>query len=261
MKKILIFAIAFLVTLTATNNAFAQSRQFCHRVFEASNGQQLPYQVLYPTDFNPNAAYPLLLFLHGAGERGTDNERQTLHGGEMLASNSNLNNVIIVAPQCPEEDYWVNIARPSATPRQFPLSAPATASMNAVKELIDCLVGCGFVDTARIYGTGLSMGAMGILDLTMRFPQLFAAVEPICGGINTDRLAKYCGPTAFRFFHGSLDDVVPVQFSQNANATLLASGVETSLIEYPEANHNSWDSAFAEPTFIGWLLEHRLSEK
>ena len=100
------------------------------------------------------------------------------------------------------------------------------------------------------------MGGFGILDLTVRFPELFAAVQPICGGINTERLRDWNGKTAFRFFHGLKDDIVLPKFSIEADKVLRDKGIESSIVTYPEANHNSWDSAFAEPDFVKWFIKH-----
>lgn len=252
-KNVLAAAIMLLVFCTG-----AFGRDYTRRVFHASNGADLSYKVIYPDGFDPSETYPLFLFLHGSGERGSDNESQTVHGGRLFASDPLLAKAIVVVPQCPREDYWVMIDRPvqnNAT-RTFPASAPMSVSLGAVKELLDCMVGLGFVDTDRIYGSGLSMGGFAILDLVARFPDLFAAVEPICGGINVERMRSYEGGTAFRFFHGLRDDIVLPKFSREACAALVANGKEASIIEYPEANHNSWDSAFAEPDFISWLFSH-----
>lgn len=234
-------------------------RNFTDRVYVASHGQALPYKILFPENFDPAESYPLFLFLHGAGERGTDNKAQITHGEQLFLSDDLLKQAIVIAPQCPEEDYWVNIVRPvnDNAHRVFPESAPISISLMSVKELLDSFIALGMVDESRIYGAGLSMGGFGILDLAMRYPDFFAAVEPICGGVNVNRVASYSGPTAFRFFHGLRDDIVPPRFSHDAYRALQEKGVESYLVEYPEANHNSWDSAFLEPDFIVWLFKHK----
>lgn len=252
MKKLIIAVIGLVFSC-----GIVAARDFVDRIFISSNGQCLPYKVAFPENFNPAESYPVLLFLHGAGERGTDNRSQVVHGGKRLLNDPALQQVIVIAPQCPKEDYWVNIIRPVDNARRtFPESAPISISLSAVKELLDSFIALGFVKTDRIYGSGLSMGAFGILDLTVRYPRLFAAVQPICGGINAGRLASFSGKTAFRFFHGLRDDIVLPKFSQEANRVLQEKGIESSIVEYPEANHNSWDPAFAEPDFVEWLLKH-----
>ena len=200
---------AVLLTCSALQGYSQDKREFIDRTFISKSGQELPYKVIYPDNFNPAESYPVLLFLHGAGERGTDNDKQVAHGRNRFMTDPALRQVIFIAPQCPYEDYWVNIVRPT-TPKErqnrtFPYQAPISSSLQAVKELLDDLISLGFVDEDRIYGAGISMGAMGILDMTMRYPDLFAAVQPICGGVNADRTKEFTGKTAFRFFHGLLD--------------------------------------------------------
>lgn len=252
MKKICILIILIAVYTSAG------ARNFCGRVFVGSQGQIVPYRILFPEKFDPSCSYPLFLFLHGAGERGTDNESQLIHGGEVFEKDKNLRNVIVIIPQCPKEDYWVNIVRPvtreEQASREFPENAPISSSLSAVKELLDAYISLGFVDTDRIYGSGLSMGGFGILDLAVRYPDFFRGVESICGGINVNRMKNYSGKTSFRFFHGAKDDIVLPRFSREACESLVENGIEATIIEYPEANHNSWDSAFAEPDYISWFF-------
>ena len=254
MKKL--FAIISMLVIAVSAMA-QEAREFCDKVFTGSNGAEVPYKVLYPENFKPEASYPLLLFLHGAGERGTDNELQLTHGGDLLKTSPELRNVIVIVPQCPEEDYWARIIEEkSGEDRVFPLKAPEAPTTTAVKELLDDMIALGFADADRIYGTGLSMGAMGLLDMVMRYPDFFAAVEPICGGVNVERCKTYRGRTAFRFFHGLKDAVVLPKFSIEANDALKQSGVETSIVTYPDATHGSWKNAFVEPDFLSWLFMH-----
>ncbi|MDE6148404.1 MAG: phospholipase [Bacteroidales bacterium] len=256
MKRIIAAILLLLLLSLAINAAFG--REFTDRTFISSHGQVLPYRILFPENYSPSRQYPLLLFLHGAGERGTDNRSQTAHGQQLLLSDKMLEQAIVIVPQCPKEDYWVNIVRPvtSNAERTFPEAAPISASLMSVKELVDSFIILGIADKDRIYGTGLSMGAFGILDLAMRNPDYFAAVELICGGVNLNRISSYKGKTAFRFFHGLKDDIVPPHFSQEAHKVLKENGIESCLVEYPQANHNSWDTAFSEPDYIEWLFKH-----
>ena len=206
------------------------------------------------------ARRPLLLYLHGAGERGSDNMAQLNHGRDLFLDSEELEDVIVVAPQCPSDGYWVDIVRPTTreecAARTFPKDKDMTIPLKAVKELLDSLVDSGVVDTRRIYCTGLSMGGMGTLDLMMRYPDFFAAVQPICGAVNIDRIFAYKGNTAVRLFHGDCDETVPVHFSREAFEAFKAVGVETEYVEYQGVWHNSWDNAFAEKDFLSWLLKH-----
>lgn len=235
-----------------------EGRCFIDRLFVSESGQKLPYKIMYPDNFDPSHSYPLVLFLHGAGERGSDNQKQIIHGRQRFSTDKDLNKAIFVAPQCPQEDYWVCIVRTNNlqehSSRKFPFDAPISSSLLAVKELLDNIISLGFVDHDRVYGCGISMGAMGILDMTMRYPDFFAAVQPICGGVNLQRTHEYEGKTAFRFFHGLKDDIVLPKFSQDVCKILQDKEVESMIVEYPEANHNSWDSALAEPDFFTWMF-------
>lgn len=231
--------------------------------FTARDGYQLNYRVLYPRDYNPAQKYPVILFLHGAGERGSDNEAQLIHGGDMFASFENQTKypAIIIAPQCPAEKTWSEYKGLNAGKegkRFYPLNAPATQSMAAVKELLDSYIAEGKVDTKRIYVTGLSMGGMGTFDIVMRYPNLFAAATPICGGANLQRLANFKGKTAFSIYHGGSDSVVDVQFSRDANEALKKAGADVRYKEFPGVDHNSWDNAFAEPDYLAWMFQHSL---
>ncbi|MGN1226085.1 MAG: phospholipase [Candidatus Cryptobacteroides sp.] len=249
--------IAIALALSLSAFSLVHGREYVDRIYHSELGQDIPYKVAFPENFDPAKSYPLLLFLHGSGERGTDNSLQIHHGGDLFLNDPGLQDVIVIAPQCPKEDYWVNIVPVSDnSKRMFSENAPISVSLYGVKALLDAFISLGFVDTEHIYGCGLSMGAFGILDLTVRYPDFFTAVEPICGGINSERLKAWEGRTAFRFFHGHKDDVVLPSFSIEANSILQDKGVESSIVLYPEANHNSWTPAFAEPDFISWLLKH-----
>lgn len=236
---------------------------FLKKQFTTNSGYKLNYRVLYPLDYDSSKQYPLILFLHGAGERGTDNEAQLVHGGDMFASYLNQQKypAIIIAPQCPPApDWWVTYTRPSEEggKRVFPASNPITKPLAAVKELLDSYIAKGVVDTKRIYITGLSMGAIGTFDMVCRYPKVFAAATPICGGANLQRLANFKGNTAFSIYHGEADSVVDVEFSRDAYDTLKKAGAEVRYKEYPGVDHNSWDNAFAEPDFISWMFQHSL---
>lgn len=271
MNKIRLTLLALVAILVGTNAATTQEalgeqdsapqqRTLLARTFEATSGLVLPYRIHYPADFSPAKQYPLLLFMHGAGERGSDNQLQLFHGGDMLATAPELAEVIIVAPQCPAGEWWADIDHDLSKRNLLEMNPapPTTAPMLAVEELVGALVGLGFVDTTRIYGVGMSMGAMGLFDLVCRHPQMFAAVQPICGAVNTgERLAAYDGPTAFRLFHGIDDDVVPADCSRRATEVLKSGGHEVELVLYDGCGHLSWHPAFAEEDFLSWMLAKR----
>lgn len=262
MKTFRSFLCLSLCLLLSVAGYAGDKTSFLKKQFTTRTGYQLNYRVLFPRDYNPEKQYPVILFLHGAGERGNDNEAQLVHGGNMFASFENQTKypAIIIAPQCPEGCWWSNYERPQtkSNKRFFPASSSLTEPMAAVKELLDSYIAKGKVDTKRIYVTGLSMGGMGSFDIVMHFPHFFAAATPICGGANLQRLAHFKGKTAFSIYHGGSDSVVNVECSRDAYETLKKIGADVRYKEYPGVNHNSWDKAFVEPDYLSWMFQHSL---
>jgi predicted peptidase len=225
-------------------------------------GNVLPYRILYPENYDKSRKYPLLLFLHGGGERGHDNEKQLVHGAKLFLTEKNRKAfpAIIVVPQCPADSYWAR-ANVDRSVQPFAISFDYTASpqwpLVAANELVKRLGNEEAVDKTRIYITGLSMGAMGAFESVYRYPDLYAAALPICGGGDAGAYDERVKKTAFWIFHGADDSVVDVKLSREMLARLKALKVETRYSEYPGVNHNSWDNAFAEPDFLKWMLAHR----
>lgn len=255
MKRILTVLFCLLLSVSAYSG---DKLSFLKKKYTTNTGYELNYRILYPANYKPEKKYPLILFLHGAGERGNDNEAQLVHGGNLLASYENRTNypAIIIAPQCPAETYWVDYKRPSAEgeKRYFYPSNTITKPLAAVKELVDSYISKGLIDKNNMHIAGLSMGGIGTFDLVFRYPDMFVTATPICGGVNTQRAEKFRGKTIFRIFHGADDSVVDVKFSRDAYAALQKAGAKVSYKEYPGVNHNSWDNAFAEPDFVSWMF-------
>ncbi len=252
----------FICTAVSLSLYAGDKVSFLKKQFTSGSGYKLNYRVLYPLNYSPEKQYPVILFLHGAGERGDDNEAQLLHGGDMFASYENQTQypAIIIAPQCPKDESWSAYRKPDQNDgkRYYPLNASATPAMKAVKELLDSYINKGIVDTKRIYVTGLSMGGMGTFDIVCRYPNLFAAAAPICGGANLQRLENFKGKTAFSLYHGAEDETVDPQFSRDAYTSLQKAHAEVRYKEYPGVKHNSWDNAFAEPDYLSWMFQHHL---
>lgn len=230
---------------------------FLKKQFTTNSGYKLNYRILYPENYNPSQKYPVILFLHGAGERGADNEAQLVHGGDMFAAYANQVKypAFIIAPQCPEDSQWAPYKRPiEGYGRIFPTNAPISKPLGAVKELVDEYIAKGMIDTKQIHVTGLSMGGMGTFDLLCRYPNFFATATPICGAVNIDRVANYRGKTAIRLYHGDADKSVDVKYSQEAYEALKKAGANVIYKEYPGVAHNSWDNAFAEPDYLSWMF-------
>lgn len=207
---------------------------------------ELKYLLYLPPDYSESSdkKWPLMLFLHGAGERGTDVNRVTIHGPMSLVKQGTNFPFIIVAPQCPAGELWDN---------------------EPLLQLLDCIESSYAVDTNRIYLTGLSMGGYGSWKLGLAYPERFAALAPICGGANMidvilsswdDTHRKQMLKLPIWAFHGAKDEVVPVIESQRLVNSLKKMGhknIEYTI--YPKAKHDSWKEAYADPKFYEWLLK------
>ncbi|MFB9294833.1 carboxylesterase family protein [Persicitalea jodogahamensis] len=255
------FAVLLLL-LSGYKFSYAQDlSQYEKREFKTADGNTLPYRLLFPENYDKSKKYPLILFLHGAGERGTDNEKQLVHGGKMFleAQNREKFPAIVIAPQCPPESYWASVKvdrdkRPMTF--EFDYQRPSNWPLVAAYDLVKQVVGEESVDKHRLYIMGLSMGGMGTFEQVYQHPKTFAAAAPICGGADVQAYDKRVRKTPFWVFHGDADSVVPVENSRRMVDKLKALKVPVQYTEYPGVNHNSWDNAFAEPQLLPWLFSH-----
>lgn len=244
---------------------FFLSTSFCFGQFQPlrfqTNGVSLPCQVSFPENYDETKQYPLIIFLHGAGERGRDNEKQLTHGKDFLLQNTQKKYpAIVVAPQCPEYSYWSNVKINSLNkerPFFFDSSDKATPAMEALTVLINDWISSGKVDSKQVYVGGLSMGGMGTFELLWRMPNVFAAAFPICGGGSIEKVVSSTYNTSVWIFHGSADSVVPVANSQTIYNAMKAAGRNVKYTEYPGVNHNSWDNVFQEKDLFTWLFSHK----
>ena len=255
MRKTLLIATMLFAIF---HSIFSQKELFLKKEF-IHKGDTLRYRVLFPENYDKSKKYPIVLFLHGSGERGNNNEKQLIHGSALFTNPQNRTNFpsIVIFPQCPENEYWVKLNENGNERFSFYEKTEMTKPLFLVKKLLDTYKKSESVDKNRIYVTGLSMGGMGTFDLICRFPKYFAAAMPICGGVSESRLKKATN-IPIRIFHGTADDVVNVKFSQNAYNSLKAYGAKKAeLILFQGVNHNSWDSAFAYNGFLSWLYNQK----
>lgn len=220
------------------------------------------YRILFPENFDPLKAYPMIVFLHGSGERGNDNEKQLTHGGKLFLKDKFRKQfpAIVVFPQCSSDSFWANVKFKSGASGKrvfnFATGGKPTKSMHALLGMLENLRDKPYVDKSKVYIGGLSMGGMGTYELLRRKRKMFAAAFAICGGDHVANVRKY-KKTPLWIFHGEKDDVVPVGLSTEIADQLRVLGVDPKITLYPNDNHNSWDSAFAEPELLPWLFSQQ----
>jgi predicted peptidase len=223
-------------------------------------GTSYPYSVYVPRAFDGSKAWPVILFLHGSGERGTDGLRSTQIGaGAAIRANPDRVPAIVVFPQAPPDSRW--------------LGDPADAAMAALEKSIVEFHG----DRHRVYLTGLSMGGYGAWHLALVHPNTFAALIVVCGGLlphatttavqQSPLTMAASDPYAFtahalralpiRMFHGDADPVIPVEESRRMAENLAHEGADARYVEYPGIGHNAWDRAYGDAETWAWLFAQR----
>lgn len=259
MKRLLITLALMTATMamaTAQNELYTP-HQFQYKDFV------LPYRMMLPKNFDPAKTYPIIIFLHGAGERGNDNQKQLVHGSSFFASEKHRNDfpAIVVFPQCPENIYWASVdfiwQDNGSRIFDFQPQRQPTEPLAAVMQLIDSLAKLSYTDPSRIYVGGLSMGGMGTFELLYRMPDTFAAAFPVCGGGKPSTAATWANKVPAWIFHGAIDGVVPVDLSIQMYQAARAAGAHPGLTIYPNVNHNAWDYVFLETQLIPWLFSHK----
>ena len=248
MKTILLATLTAVALLPAMSAPAQTNPPYAAQKLEWSLTRQhkLDYLLYLPPGYQADATkqWPLMLFLHGAGERGTDVQRVGVHGPLLKVRQGTNFPFIIVAPQCPEGEIWDR--------------AQLLYLLNEMSAKLR-------VDRSRVYLTGLSMGGYGTWQLGLTHPELFAAIAPICGGgsmIDPLLVSREQG-VALRSlpvwaFHGAKDPVVPLDESERMVATLKRQGCQqVKLTVYPEADHNSWAATYDNPEFYAWLLSQQ----
>jgi predicted peptidase len=220
-------------------------------------GRQYPYVVYVPREFDAAHKWPVILFLHGSGERGSDGLRPLQIGlGAAIRFDPSRVPAIVVFPQAPADTRWIG--------------DPADAAMAALDRSIAELNG----DRARTYLTGLSMGGYGTIHLALAHPDRFAALAVVCGGLlphptttavaRSPLIPENAEPYSFVaqslpkvpiwIFHGADDTVVPPEESRRLYEELKKAGANVRYTEYPGVGHNAWDRAYGEADFFTWML-------
>lgn len=250
-----------LILISVSNFLISQNNEVYSTESFIQNSDTLQYRLMMPKDFDKSKQYPVVLFLHGAGERGNDNKAQLIHGGKLFASKKNRINfpAIVIFPQCPKNSYWANVKIDrSKKPLKikFPLDRNPTKSLQLVIQLMNQVSKKPYVNKHKIYVGGLSMGGMGTFEIVYRKPKLFAAAFSICGASNPKATKVYAKTTPFWVFHGANDNVISPQSSVKMVMGILENGGKPNFTLYAKDNHNSWDAAFAEPKLLPWLFSN-----
>lgn len=224
-----------------------------------SNGDNFNYRMYVPEDYDASKAYPVLILLHGAGERGDDN---TLQMKNMVATlfadaNSPIQDSIFLCPQCPSDNQWVDT--PWAEGDYRTDEVPESNEILGVLEMLASVRASHNVDANRIYIMGISMGGFGTWDIIVRHPDIFAAAIPICGGGDSSKAATIAH-IPIRTFHGDADSVVPVDGTRAMVEALLAVGGNINYEELPGYGHNVWDYVAEKAGLMDWLFSQRKGE-
>jgi len=229
------------------------------RDYAGTNKAILKYRLIKPIDYKPGKKYPLVVFLHGAGERGDDNAVTLKHAAKDFADRDRRVQYpcYVLIPQCPRDQKWSDSdwSKESGEQPEHPSS-----SMQLVKELVDEMVVSAGVDSERIYLTGLSMGGYGTWDAIGRYPGFFAAAAPVCGGGDPKMVGQF-SKLPIWCFHGEADPVVKVVRSREMIEALKSVGSTVKYTEYPGVQHDSWTATYANPELYDWLFAQRRNAK
>jgi predicted peptidase len=196
----------------------------------------MPYILHLPEGYDKKESYPLIVFLHGAGERGNDTTLLKV-GLPKLLKGAKDYPCIFVAPQCPVDSWW-------------------TRELDTLSAFLKEFLGRDDVDRKQVYLTGLSMGGDGAWRLAALHPTWFAAVVPICGRDKVNSATKLKRIPVWAF-HGAKDDIVPVRESRKIVKGINALGGKAKLTIYPDTDHNAWDSAYSTKELYPWLFAQR----
>ncbi|MBN1251794.1 MAG: prolyl oligopeptidase family serine peptidase [Bacteroidales bacterium] len=228
---------------------------FEKRDFTDSEKNKLLYNILFPEKSCDDKLYPIVLFLHGAGERGNDNEKSLTHIKELFLNAENKKNypTFVIVPQCPEDERWVEVSWKLETHIKPEI---ASKSMNSTIQLLNYLIENFPIDKNRIYITGLSMGGFGTWDAICRYPDFFAAAIPICGGGDENTASQIVNIPIWAF-HGDNDKAVNVSRSRNMINALRKAGGNPKYTEYKGVGHGSWINAYRETELLKWLFSNK----
>lgn len=260
LKKI----ISILSLLTCNHFSHAQDFSAYKKALFIRGTDTLRYRILYPENYDSKKSYPLVVFLHGAGWRGNNNESQLNEGGSFFLNDSVRKKfpALVVFPQCPADSMWNQIPGPP-----FDTTVAVNHEMNTmtmttperlVKLLTDSLAEHKIADKKRIYLGGGSLGAFGAYDLIIHYPNYFAAAFTQSGQANVALYPKKAANVPLWIFHGGSDDVINIWPDRALYKALQQSGAKNvKYTEYPGLKHMILPNVFAEPDLLPWLFSFK----
>lgn len=213
------------------NRNIVRKRKSAHRKVEYR------YLLYFPRGFDTHRkkGYPLLLFLHGTGERGNNLGLVKNSGPIREIENGRDLPFIALAPQCPANDSW---------------------NVDSLAALLDHVQATHNVNPGRVYLTGLSMGGQGVWMLANAFPERFAAIAPVCPPVLRNRVAERFKDIPAWVFHGAMDSDVPIQNSITMVKAIRDVGGNVRFTIYPDADHDSWTQTYSNPALYKWFMKH-----
>jgi predicted peptidase len=252
-------ALIIILPLLSMQAQAASVSDYQARSYRISSKKTIPYRLFIPKNYQASKKYPLMLSLHGAGERGTNNTSQLNHEFTNFWANDSIqkdNPCFVVAPQCPPDpEWWVK----SATFGNYDFDkTPITDNLQAVSDILDSLGREFNLDPDRIYISGMSMGGAGTWYMITKYPGRFAAAVPVCGGADTSK-ADIFDKIPIWTFHEADDPTVPVHFTRDLAKAIRARGGEKfKYTEYPASmgfGHESWKPAAKDPQMHRWVFQ------
>lgn len=256
MRAIALLCIAAAIAITACGQLPGQpgiNDAYQARMFRSAEGDSMAYRILAPEAPADTALYPLVVFLHGSGEKGYDNKAQLKLGASVFSNPANMEQypAYVVFPQCSRET-WIGEFNPLSLMPGAP-AKPLSTNMASVIGIIDETIASCPIDTNRIYIMGISMGGIGVYDLASRHPERIAAAVVICGAFNPDLLPP-AAEVPFMIFHGEIDPVVPTFLARDDYRALKKAGADARYIEFSGTEHDSWHQALNHPDLLPWLF-------
>ena len=228
-------------------------------IYIDDNGVSMPYRLYVPSDYCVDEKYPVIVFLHGAGERGNDNSAQLVHGiKNLFDAHSAVRNSIIIAPQCPSDKRWVETDWSAGN---YNSDAVKEEQLAVVLNILTDVQKKYSTDNDRVYAMGLSMGGYAVWDLLTRHSDIFTAGIPICGGADSNK-SDILKHVPIWTFHGTDDDAVPYEGTKRiVEAIRIAGGRKIKFTTYKDCGHGIWNTACEEDGLIDWLFDQKISDR